>query len=265
MTEEAVGGSGPQWQPVSAIQRRVVGVLAEKAKTTPENYPMSLNAIVSACNQKNNRFPVTSYEADAVEESLEELRELHAVAMIEGVGRVPKFRHLLYQWMGVDKVELAVMTELLLRGAQTEGELRGRAARMEPIADLAALRPVLDSLKRKGLVVSLTPEGRGHVVTHNLYKPREIEQLRLQYSAAGTPAESRNAAENEFAAADPAAGVVVGGVSGLDAASSHEVAATIDALRADVERLRAEAAALSERQVGLEAELQRLRSELGCQ
>lgn len=265
MTEEAVGGSGPQWQPLSAIQRRVVGVLAEKAKTTPENYPMSLNAIVSACNQKHNRFPVASYEADAVEESLEELRELHAVAMIEGVGRVPKYRHLLYQWLGVDKVELAVMTELLLRGAQTEGELRGRAARMEPIADLATLRPVLDSLKRKGLVVSLTPEGRGHVVTHHLYKPREMEQLRLQYSAGGAPAEPRGAAEHDYAAAGSAAGIVVGGVSGSDAAASHEVAATIDALRADVERLRAEAAALSERQVRLEAELQRLRSELGCQ
>ena len=264
MTEETGGASGPQWRPLSAIQRRVVGVLAEKAKTTPENYPMSLNAIVSACNQKNNRFPVTSYEADAVEETLEELRELHAVAMIEGVGRVPKFRHLLYQWLGVDKVELAVMTELLLRGAQTEGELRGRAARMEPIADLAALRPVLDSLKRKGLVVSLTPEGRGHVITHNLYKPREMEQLRLQYSSAGAAAEPRGTVESEHTSGSANADVVVGSVAGSEATAGREVAATIDALRADVERLRAEAAALSERQVRLEAELQRLRSELGC-
>ena len=264
MSEEAVGGSGPQWRPLSAIQRRVVGVLAEKAKTTPENYPMSLNAIVLACNQKNNRFPVTSYEAEAVEEALEELRELHAVAMIEGVGRVPKFRHLLYQWLGVDKVELAVMTELLLRGAQTEGELRGRASRMEPIADLAALRPVLDSLKRKGLVVSLTPEGRGHVITHNLYKPREMEQLRLQYSSAGISAEPRGTVESEHTSGSANADVVVGSVAGSEATAGREVAATIDALRADVERLRAEAAALSERQVRLEAELQRLRSELGC-
>ncbi len=265
MTEEGVGGSGPQWQPLSAIQRRVVGVLAEKAKTTPENYPMSLNAIVSACNQKNNRFPVSSYEADAVEEALEELREMHAVAMIEGVGRVPKFRHLLYQWMGVDKVELAVMTELLLRGAQTEGELRGRAARMEPIADLAALRPVLDSLKRKGLVVALTPEGRGHVVTHNLYKPREMEQLRVQYSAGSVAAESRTTFETEHTERGAGSDADVGGGSGSEAAAGREVTATIDALRADVERLRAEAAALSERQVRLEAELQRLRSELGCE
>lgn len=262
--EEAVGSNAPQWQPLSAIQRRVVGVLAEKAKTTPENYPMSLNAIVLACNQKNNRFPVSSYEADAVEETLEDLRELRAVAMIEGVGRVPKYRHLLYQWLGVDKVELAVMTELLLRGAQTEGELRARAARMEPIADLAALRPVLDSLKRKSLIVSLTSEGRGHVITHNLYKPRELEQLRLQYAAAGGAAgPAAGSSEDVSAVGGTGAGGIVGGRAD-SVGTNSEVAATIDALRADVERLRAEAAALSDRQVRLEAELQRLRSELGC-
>ena len=71
--------------------------------------------------------------------------------MIQGSGRVDKYRHLAYDWLGVDKVELAVMAELLLRGAQTVGELRGRAARMEPIKDLAELRPVLDALQAKGL------------------------------------------------------------------------------------------------------------------
>jgi len=89
----------------------------------------------------------------------------------------------MYEWLGVDKVELAVMTELLLRGAQTEGELRGRAARMEPIADVGALRPVLAALATKGLIVSLTPQGRGHVVTHALYEPRELEKLRAEATA----------------------------------------------------------------------------------
>lgn len=264
MTEEASGSGGPQWQPLSAIQRRVVGVLAEKAKTTPESYPMSLNAVVVGCNQKTNRFPVSAYEADAVEETLDELRELRAVVMIEGVGRVPKYRHLLYQWLGVEKVELAVMTELLLRGAQTEGELRSRAARMEPIADVAVLRPVLDSLKRKGLIVSLTPEGRGHVITHNLYKPRELEQLRAQYAAVGAGVKLAGLSGEDDSIGSPAAGPEPCGVAAADSAANREVAATIDALRADVERLRAESAALSERQVRLEAELQRLRSELGC-
>ena len=122
-------------------------------------------------------------QPEDVEEALERLRELGAVAEIMGGGRVPKFRHYLYEWLGVDKVELAVMAELLLRGAQTEGELRGRASRMEPIADLPALRTILASLRGKGLIVSLTPEGRGHALTHNLYEPRELERVKADYAA----------------------------------------------------------------------------------
>lgn len=173
-----------RWQPLGAIDRRVAGVLAEKAKTTPDVYPMSLNAICTGCNQKNNRSPLMQLEPSEVEESLDRLRELGAVGLIEGYGRVAKYRHYLYEWLGVDKVEMAVMTELLLRGDQTIGELRGRAARMEPITDLAALRPVLDSLKAKGLVIALTPEGRGHVVTHALCRPQELESLKAKYEGA---------------------------------------------------------------------------------
>ena len=178
----------PHWQPLGAIDRRVLGVLAEKAKTTPDIYPMSLNAICTGCNQKSNRAPLMQLEPDEVEESLDRLRESGAVGLVEGYGRVAKYRHYLYEWLGVDKVELAVMTELLLRGDQTVGELRGRASRMEPIADLAALRPVLDSLKARGLVVALTPDGRGHVVTHALYRPRELEVLKARYQGMGATA-----------------------------------------------------------------------------
>ena len=182
----------PRWQPLSAIDRRVVGVLVEKAKTTPDAYPMSVNALKSGCNQKNNRAPLMELEIEDIEESVARLRAAGAVAEVQGGGRVPRFRHYMYDWLGVDKVELAVMAELLLRGAQTEGELRGRAARMEPIADVAALRPVLASLKEKRLVLSLTSEGRGHVVTHNLYEPRELEKVRAEAAAtAGREAAER--------------------------------------------------------------------------
>jgi uncharacterized protein len=172
--------TGPKWQPLGAVDRRVLGVLAEKAKTTPDIYPMSLNAIVTGCNQKSNRAPVMELEGDDVQESLDRLRAMGAVAMVEGYGRVTKYRHYLYEWLGVDKIELSVMTELLLRGAQTEGELRGRASRMDPIPDLAALRTLMNALRAKGLIVSLTPEGRGHVITHALYPPRELEKLKTQ-------------------------------------------------------------------------------------
>lgn len=178
-----------RWQPLSAVDRRVLGVLAEKAKTTPDIYPMSLNAVCTGCNQKNNRAPLMQLEPADVEESLDRLRELGAVGLVEGYGRVAKYRHYLYEWLAVDKVEMAVMTELLLRGDQSVGDLRARAARMEPIADQAALRPVIDSLKAKGLVLALTPEGRGQVVTHALFKPRELEAQRAQYhGAAAAPA-----------------------------------------------------------------------------
>jgi uncharacterized protein len=193
-----------RWQPLGSIDRRVIGVLAEKAKTTPDIYPMSLNAICTGCNQKSNRSPLVQFEPSEVEESLDRLREMGAVGMVEGYGRVQKYRHYLYEWLGVDKVEMAVMTELLLRGDQTVGELRGRASRMEPLADLAALRVVLDSLKAKGLVISLTAEGRGHVVTHALYKPREIEALNAKY-AGGRLAGSQGDEEIGQAAATSAA------------------------------------------------------------
>jgi uncharacterized protein YceH (UPF0502 family) len=181
----------PRWKPLSAIDRRVLGVLVEKAKTTPDGYPMSVNSLRSGCNQKNNRYPLMELELEDVEESLSRLRAAGAVAEVQGGGRVARYRHYMYEWMGVEKLELAVMTELLLRGAQTEGELRGRAARMDSIPDLDALRPLLASLKEKGLVVSLTSEGRGHVVTHALYEPRELDKLRAEFASAAPRHDTR--------------------------------------------------------------------------
>jgi uncharacterized protein YceH (UPF0502 family) len=166
-------------------QRRVVGVLIEKSKTTPETYPMTVNAITTGCNQKNNRAPQMELEQADVENALHELRQFGAVTEVQGTGRVPKFRHNMYQWLGVDKVELAVMAELLLRGQQTVGELRGRAARMEPIADMHELKPVLDQLIAKRLVIELTPPGRGQFVSHNLYSERELQKVRELVAAGG--------------------------------------------------------------------------------
>ena len=177
----------PRWKALTAIQRRVLGVLVEKAKTTPDAYPLTLNALTNGCNQKSNRQPKMECETHEVEEGLEELRELGVVTEIWGSGRVPKYRHDAYDWLGVDKQEMAVMVELLLRGEQTVGELRGRAARMEPIADLSVLQPLLVSLQERGLVISLTPVGRGQVVTHGLYQ--EVEQTEIKDQFQGIPAQ----------------------------------------------------------------------------
>lgn len=189
MNEPAIDNESkpkPPWQPLGPIDRRVVGVLIEKAKTTPDAYPLSLNALSTGCNQKNNRDPMMQLTEDAVEESLVRLRALGAVQEVQGSGRVSRFRHHMYEWLGVEKVELAVMAELLLRGAQTEGELRGRAARMEPIPDVNALRPILASLRQKGLVISLTSEGRTQIVSHALYPADEFEKLRAQNESLGS-------------------------------------------------------------------------------
>lgn len=180
-------GSEKKWHALNPTQRRVLGVLVEKAKTTPESYPMTLNGIVTGCNQKSNRHPVTNLQEDQVEEALGQLRSAGAVIEVVGGGRVPKYRHCAYEWLAVDKVEAAIMAELLLRGDQTLGDLRSRAARMEPIGDINALRPIVQGLIDRGLVMQLTSPGRGQVVSHNLYKDRELEQLREKY--AGMPAD----------------------------------------------------------------------------
>lgn len=239
-------GNAPRWQPMNSRQRRVVGVLVEKAKTTPDAYPMTINGITTGCNQKTNREPLMNLSAEDVEQLLDELRGLGAVIEVQGSGRVAKYKHLMYEWLGVDKIELAVMAELLLRGEQTIGELRGRAARMEAIADVAALKPVLESLIKKNLVVSLTPEGRGQVVTHNLYKERELTELKARFAGHTGVADqaeeegsssSAPSAASQAARATPAANFTGSAVT-KDMFSELEL--EVHALRADVARLRDE-------------------------
>ena len=179
-----------RWVPLSARERRVLGVLVEKQKTTPDAYPMSISAIVTGSNQKSNRDPVSSYDADDVEEILIGLRKKGAAIQVEGSGRVEKWRHNLYEWLDLKSkpVAMAVIAELLLRGAQTLGELRSRAARMDPIPDLDALQVVLDLLVEREFVVYLTPPGqkRGVVVTHGFHPKDELERVRQAISHAST-------------------------------------------------------------------------------
>lgn len=217
----------PKWKPLPSLERRILGVLGEKAKTTPDSYPLSLNALVNGCNQKSNRYPQMNVEPIDVENALEKLRAIGAVSEVQGNSRVAKFKHYLYEWLGVSKVESAVMIELLLRGSQTVGELRGRAARMEPIKDVAELRPIVAELIRRGLVLSLTPEGRGQIVTHALYREEEMDKVRSR------------AAE----AAEAAASAAVAPAKRSSSSSSSNNAALereVQELKAEVARLRSE-------------------------
>ncbi|HEV3121261.1 MAG TPA: DUF480 domain-containing protein [Isosphaeraceae bacterium] len=223
------------WVPLTPGERRVLGVLVEKAKTTPEYYPLTVNALVNGCNQKSNRDPLTNYDADDVELILESLRKKGAVVRLEGTGRVLRWKHTLYDWLSLrdQPVAMAVMAELLLRGPQTEGDLRARASRMEPIPDLPALEAVLDTLRGRGLVVQLSPPGqrRGVVVTHGLYPPADLEALRQRQAL--MPVEEP-AARTEAAS------------SGSGGLASEVIAmrAELEALRATVQALESEVRAI---------------------
>ena len=133
---------------LNPLEARILGCLVEKELATPEYYPLTLNALVAACNQKNNRDPVFQLTADEVEKGLGTLQyDRQLVATYAGVGaRAVKYVHRLTETLGVDTPELALLCELLLRGPQTPGELRGRAARMHPFASPAEVRTVLDAL-----------------------------------------------------------------------------------------------------------------------
>lgn len=262
-----------KWRAMPAIDRRLFGVLIEKGKTTPDQYPMSLNALTAGCNQKSNRYPQMELDQEDVLRGLDRLRMLGAVAEVQGGGRVPRYRHFAYEWLGVNKVELAVMAELLLRGSQTEGELRGRAARMEPIADVAALRPVLESLVGKRLVVSLSSPGRGHMVTHNLYEPQEMEKQRALHAGGEHDEadwETRRGGEGETTRASNFAAtqhVHSGGITSTshraraeDASSLHE---ELESMRSEIAQLKSDLAELAAAHQRTSEELRAVRDALG--
>jgi len=133
---------------LTTLEGRILGGLVEKELATPEYYPLTLNALVAACNQKNNRDPVMQLSTDEISPALTVLQyDKKLVATFSGSGaRVVKYTHRLTETLGVDTPELAILCELLLRGPQTPGELRGRAARLHPFASPADVKAVLGAL-----------------------------------------------------------------------------------------------------------------------
>jgi uncharacterized protein YceH (UPF0502 family) len=129
------------------VEVRVLGALLEKDITTPEYYPLTVNALVNACNQKSNRDPMVNYDKDTVLGALDTLRDKHLALKISGAGhRVEKYGHRLGETLNLGRRELAVLCVLMLRGAQTVGELRGRTERMHDFVDLDEVEHVLESL-----------------------------------------------------------------------------------------------------------------------
>lgn len=156
-------------------QRRVLGVLVEKGLTTPGQYPLTLKAATTGANQTSNRDPVTSFSEAAVWELLDEVRELGLISVVHPEsGRTERYRHYLRRRYPFNEQQLAIMTELFLRGRQQLGELRARASRMVPIENLDALRRELTSLLEQGFIqASGSLERRGIEVDHNMYMDNE--------------------------------------------------------------------------------------------
>ena len=129
------------------IEVRVLGSLIEKQVTTPEYYPLTLNSLTIACNQKNNRYPVTALDEAAVAQALETLREKNLVYVVYGSSsRVPKYKHVVTDVLHLSQPELAAMCVLMLRGAQTTGEVAGRGYRLYEFSGLEEVEATMNSL-----------------------------------------------------------------------------------------------------------------------
>ena len=143
---------------LNEIEARIVGSLVEKQLTTPEYYPLTLNALVNACNQKNNREPVMNLDDHTVNAAIEHLRDRNIVYVFYGsTSRVPKYKHMLPSVYELDPAEVAVVSVMLLRGPQSLGELRTRTERLHIFAGLGEMQETLDGLIRRDdpLVIKL--------------------------------------------------------------------------------------------------------------
>jgi uncharacterized protein YceH (UPF0502 family) len=169
----------PPIKVLSKSQRRVLGVLIEKGITTPEYYPLTLKALTTGCNQKNNRSPLTDSSEDDVSRAVDQLRDMGLAAVVHTEsGRTERYRHYARKRFPFNEAQLAIMTELWLRGRQSVGDLRTRASRLHDIPTLEQLRDELKSLQAQGYVQANGPlEVRGVEVDHNFYKPEEGKTL----------------------------------------------------------------------------------------
>src|SRR5215472_4867186 len=149
-------------EPLHPIEVRVLGALLEKDLTTPEYYPLTVNALLNACNQKSSREPVVNYDEGTVEQALDLLRNRGLVMKVSGAGhRVEKYAHRIGETYNFGRRELALLCVLMLRGAQTVGELRGRTERMHDFADMEEVESVLELLASRQPDPLVARAGRG--------------------------------------------------------------------------------------------------------
>jgi uncharacterized protein YceH (UPF0502 family) len=186
---------------------RVLGALIEKEATTPEYYPMSLNALVNACNQKSNRHPVVNYDDEIVLQAIDRLRDKKMAAVIVGGGRVNKYAQRFSELLNLGRREVALMCTLLLRGPQTLGELGGRSERMHTFEGLDEVEHTLERLAthEMGTLVVKLPKSPGQKEPRYAHllagePPEEPETVSLTPAQTASGGDRISALENEVAA-----------------------------------------------------------------
>ena len=194
---------------LSEVETRVLGALVEKELTTPEYYPLSLNALVNACNQKSNRDPVMSLNESAVSQALRALEKEGLAGPADATdNRVTKFGHRLGEVFNLGRRETAILCELLLRGAQTPGELRSRAERMYRFDDLGQVQSTLQLLgQREPPMVKMLPRQPGtkearysHLLAGDLQIQAPVAALEAASAHSASSGERIARLENEVAA-----------------------------------------------------------------
>jgi uncharacterized protein YceH (UPF0502 family) len=235
----------PGQNDLSEAETRVLGCLIEKQRTTPDQYPLTLNALRLACNQATNRDPVVDYDDARIREALHKLERRGFVRLASGPGsRAPKYRHLLRDELPMGPDEAAVMCVLMLRGAQTPGELKQRTERMHPFAGLAAIAQTLERLIARGLAQRLnrrpgqkeerfcellTGEGEDAPA-------REAEGSEAIEAITGEPESAERGADGPVAEADAAS--VTAPAGGVSIEEFEELRARVERLEREVEALR---------------------------
>lgn len=177
---------------LSKIQRRVLGALIEKAFTTPDQYPLTLKATTTACNQKSNRSPLVTYDEGQVQDALDAMRQDLLVAEVfPGGGRTARYRHYARHKFDFSEAQFAIIAELLLRGRQQPGELRTRASRMVRVESQEQLRQELAGLQEMGYLQANGPlDRRGVEVDHTFYLEKEGKNIGSTPAAANVEATS---------------------------------------------------------------------------
>ncbi|HEV2862006.1 MAG TPA: DUF480 domain-containing protein [Pyrinomonadaceae bacterium] len=203
------------------VEVRVVGSLVEKQVTTPDYYPLTLNALVAACNQISNRDPVVAYDERAVADAIDTLRSKNLVYVFYGAdSRVPKYKHMMREALDLSPPQLAAMCVLMLRGPQTVGEIRGRTGRLYEFADLAEVETTLDELARRddGPLVVRLPRQAGRKDSRYAHTLAGVPEVTEETTAEATSEPRRRA--------------------GADGERVARLEAEVESLRRDVDDMR---------------------------